>query len=216
MKRGTPYAPTILNSDDVFLDNCPKCGRTRYNHCNDKIVLLVEGKRTLPDFLLCGHYPLTIISDKTLKAWKNAQITGYTSSSVRIFNKQKEEISQPQYHYITITGRAELDFEKMGVEIINICDVCGVVDYNKQTWEFGLAVIKENTYDNSDLFTFEYFDASVSCSIRVLETVYRNKLTNFRFKDLESKFMFMTPTQCIDLKSLFGQTRVDTGTVHPS
>ena len=204
-KNGTPYVPTILNSNEAFLDNCPKCDRTRYNYSSKNLSLLVEGKGMMPDFLKCGHYPIKIVSERALKSWEEAGITGYTSFPVTLFDNKKKEIVQPRYHNIMVTGEAELDFGKMGVVITNICDVCDAVDYNKPTWEFGAAIMKENTYDATDLFVFKYFEASPTCTTKLLETVYRDKLTNFRFCSFETKFMFMAPKQYIDLKAMFNK-----------
>lgn len=200
--RKTPYAPTILNKKDVFLCDCPKCGRTRINHTNRNISLLIEGKGKLPDYLMCGHYPFMIVSDRVLKAWEKVEITGYTSFPIELIDQQMEEIQNVQYHNIIIDGRAELDFDKMGIKIIKICCKCGAVEYNKHAWEFGVAIMKEGTYDNSDLFVFKYFEASPVCTEKVLETVYINKLSNFVFNSYEAKFMYTAPN--IDLKELFG------------
>jgi len=162
---------------------------------------LIEGKGKLPDTLLCGHYPLTIVSDKVLKAWENEGVTGYESFPVKLVNSEQIEIDDQQYHNITIMGRAELDFSKMGVTITNICDVCGGVEYNKETWEFGPAIIKENSYDNSDLFVCKHFISAPLCSLKVLKIVYESKLSNFYFENFETSFMIGHRT-AIDLKEL--------------
>ena len=202
--RNTPYASTILSSNDVNLSNCPVCGRTRFNHSNRELSLLIEGKGKLPDYLLCGHYPLIIISDKAHRALDDAGVTGYESFPVRLVSKDLGEIEQAHYHNVIITGKAELDYSQMGVEITSVCKECGAVEYNKNSWELGPAIIKENTYDGTDLFVLKHFRAAPLCTMKVLETVYKNKLTNFEFKDLETMFMLMPPSNPIDLKELFG------------
>ena len=198
----TPYAPTIINSGEAFLSKCPKCDRTRYNYANRELSLLVEGKGKLPDYLMCGHYPLMIVSDRVLTIWEKEGVTGYTSYPVVLVDQQMEEIINAQYYNIIISGRAELDFTKMGVKIKKVCSKCGAVEYNKETWEFGEAIMKESTYDKSDIFTYQFFEASPACTKKVLEIVYRNKLTGFRFKELKLKFAYGAPK--IDLKGLFG------------
>ena len=205
--RRTPYAPTILNTEDAFLSNCSKCGRTRFNDSNRDLILLLEGKGKLPDFLSCGHYPLTLISERTLDVWRAAGITGYESFPVKLVNKQDEEICDVQYHNIIITGRAELDYKKMGVKIKKICSKCGAVEYNKETWEFGEAFMKENTYDGSDLFVTKYFERAPICTFKVLEIVYKNKLTNFAFGNFEEKFFYTAPD--INMKELFKKPKGD-------
>lgn len=199
-----PYSSTILSNNDVFLSDCPKCDRTRFNYSNRDLAFLIEGKGVLPDFLLCGHYPLKIVSDSVIKAWKSVNISGFESFPVRLVDvKNKEITNAQQYHNIIITGKAELDFQKMGIEITRICDECGAVEYSKETWEFGVAAMKERTYDGSDLFTFKHFEGAPLCSLKVLKTVFDNKLTNFNFKSLETKFIYFTPTPDINLEELF-------------
>jgi len=66
--KGTPYAPTIVSNNKVSLDACHECGRSQFNHDNRHLKLVIEGKKKLPDFLLCGHYPLKIISRRVLDA----------------------------------------------------------------------------------------------------------------------------------------------------
>ena len=180
--RKTPYAPTIVNSGEVFLSKCPKCGRIRYNYANREISLLIEGKGKLPDYLMCGHYPLMIVSDRVLNIWEKAGITGYTSFLVELVDYQMDKIRDVQYHNIIVTGKAELDFTKMGIKIKKVCSKCGAVEYNKQTWEFGTAIMKESTYDHSDLFVLNFFPTAPLCTIKVLETVHDNKLKSFKFQ----------------------------------
>ena len=199
--RKTPYASTILNNNGGYLEDCPLCGRTRFNEANKDLVLLIEGKGKLPDYLQCGHYPLTIVSDRVLQTWKDVSVSGYESFPIKIIDNENKKRNHEQYHNIIITGRAELDFEKMGVKIVSICQECGEVEYNKQDWEFGKAIIKDNTYDGSDLFTFKYFCAAPLCTLKILEAVYNNKLTNFQFMFLESFFIYLD-TSPIDLKEL--------------
>jgi hypothetical protein len=168
----------------------------------------VEGKGKLPDYLQCGHYPLCIVSDRVIEVWDAAKITGYESSPVKLIDAQKEEINQGlQYHNITVTNTVELDFEKMGVEIVNTCDVCGGNDYNKPVWEFGKAVLKDEHLIEFDLFVCRFFKMSIHCSVKMLEEVYKNKLTNFKFYEYEARFLLSTPVPDIDLNKLFSKRK---------
>jgi len=76
--RRSLYAPQIINDKDAFLDNCKKCGRTRFNEKNKVLKLAIEGKGKFPDTLLCGHYPLFIISNFALEEWQKYGVTGLT------------------------------------------------------------------------------------------------------------------------------------------
>jgi hypothetical protein len=200
----TPYAPTIISNNNVYLSDCSGCGKSRFNHSNRDITLLIEGEGKLPDYLLCGHYPLIILSDKVLKAWDKSNITGYESFPVKLIDDHHRKISKESpYHNIIITGRAELDLYEMDINVTSICEVCGSVEYNKQIWEFGKSIMKEKSYDGKDLFTFKYFEAAPICTLKVLATAYENKLSNFRFQDYETMFMYIGPNQSINLKEMF-------------
>jgi len=205
-KKGTPYASTIVSDNDIYLTSCHKCERTRFNHDNRDLELIIEGKRKLPDFLMCGHYPLAIVSQKVIDVWEKHNITGYTTIPIKkLIDRKSEQVHHDcQYHCITITGRIELDFEKMGVCIIKQCSTCGAVDYDKPNWEWGsLTFVKQDTYDGSDLFAARHFEATSLCSKKILEVAYKEKLTNFQFRPLESMFSYFGESPIICLKELF-------------
>lgn len=187
--RSKIYAPTILNSDEL-LHKCKKCGRDYFRRDSD-IKLLVEGNGSYPDVLLCGHWPIRVVSERALKKWNENHITGYRSYPVRIFKKNGDEIpnEEASYHYIEITGSNEFDLKAMGIKIVSQCNSCGAVTYNKNTWEFGKAIVKKGAWDGSDLFAFKYFGSS-SCTQKLLEVIYNNRLTNFRFKKIEDSFNY--------------------------
>jgi len=205
-KRGTPYAPTIVSSNPIYLDNCPKCDATRFNENNRDLSLIIEGKRALPDYLNCGHYSLCIVSDKVIEAWQKNNVTGYTVFPIKklFTDKKGNELStNVQYFNVTITGRAELDYKQMNIKIKKQCSKCGYIEYNKDTWEFGTAVIKTGTYDGSDLFVVKGFEAMPICTIKMLEIVYKEKLTNFAFRSYKSLFSYLHLPPAVDLKTIF-------------
>ena len=199
----TPFAQKILSSSAVNLSNCPICGRTRFNHANKDLTLIIEGKGKLPDYLLCGHFPLIIISHRVIEAWGKYQIGGYESFPIRTVNAQGVEICREiQYQNVIITGRAELDYKKMDVKIVKECSMCGGVEYNKDTWEFGTTIMKEGSYDNSDLFAFKHFEMAPLCNLKVVKIIYEMKFTNFGFRNIDNKFNFFAPK--IDAKDIIG------------
>lgn len=202
--RSNVYAPTILNKEDHFL-LCKKCGARFLKNRQMDVDLLIEGKGKLPDMLMCGSFPLFIVSPKVVDCWEQNGITGYRSSRARLFRKVNKELVEEDvcYRNVEITGRAELDFEKMGVQV-TVCSVCGSHQFNKNTWEFGEAIYKPNSWDGSDLFVFTYFEYSPLCGMKNLEVIYKNKLTNFCFMKMEDKFNYAS-SQEVDLKAMFGR-----------
>ena len=200
----TPYAPTINSSNDIYLNNCSECGRTRYNDDNKDLSLVIEGKRKLPDYLLCGHYPLTIVSKKVIEIWRKYSVTGYTAFPIKKLVDKKGTVvhSDFQYFNVSVTGSIELDFKRMGVSIVNQCSICGCFDFNKNTWEFGTAFLKQGTHDGSDLF-YPKYSGGLCCTRKMLEIVYKEKLTNFKFNTFESMFIFINSPPAIDLKEFF-------------
>lgn len=202
--RSNVYAPTILNKEDHFL-LCKKCGSLYLKEKFTNVDLLIEGKGKLPDILMCGHWPLLLVSPRVIECWEQNGITGYRSSRARLFRKVNKELVEEDvcYRNVEITGRAELDFEKMGVQV-TVCSVCGTNQFNKHTWEFGKAIYKSNSWDGSDLFVFTYFEYSPSCGIKNLEIIYKNKLTKFSIQRMEDKFNYES-SQDVDLKAMFGR-----------
>jgi len=123
-----------------------------------------------------------------------------------IDNKGNQIHADFQYYCVLITGRIELDFERMGVYVKNQCSVCGAVDYDKETWEWDSVFTKEGTHDGSDLFVAKHFEAAPICTKGLLEVVYKEKLTNFQFRPFDSMFSCFNTPPAIDLKDLFKNT----------
>ena len=206
-KRGTPYAPTIVSEQDLFLANCIECGRTHFNDANRDLSLIIEGKRKLPDTLMCGHIPLTIVTSNVIEAWEKHNITGYTSFPIKqLLDLKRNPIqTEVQYYCVNINGYIELDFEKMGVQIIEICSMCGPNVYSKNIREWGTAYFKEHTYDGSDLFVPKYFEGVTLCTKRVLKIIYEEKLTNFDFRHYKYMFGWKIDAPEVNLKELFSK-----------
>lgn len=201
IKKRTPYAPKIINYGEVIC-TCKTCGASDLSKNIDEIVLLIEGKGKLPDKMLCGHFPLNIISEKVLNAWKENNVTGYCYHNVRLVNEMNMDIdNELKYYNISITGKTDLDFEKMGVSIINKCHDCGQVRFNKQPYNFGIPILKDEIYNKSDLFVFNYFENISLCNKKIIEIIYKYKLTNFSIEKIEAIFDYMDSG--IDIKSLF-------------
>ena len=216
---GTPYAPFIISSNPISLDNCPKCGGHRFNDNNKDISLVVEidptdycpvcskmfgehdgnycmdihniyNAKIFPDYLLCGAGPLIIISNRVLDLWQQHNVTGYSTTPIKhLYDNDRSILAcHVNYYNITLTGYAELDFEKMGIEIVSHCSICGATQYNKNTWEFGSAYLKADSHDGSDLFRLRFFDKLPLCTMKITDMMQKEGLTNFEFKPFEQYF----------------------------
>ena len=205
-KLGTPYAQTIISDNDVFFTDCPECERNRFNEDNEDLsLIIIQGKRKLPDYLLCGHWPIKIVSQRVIDAWQKHGVTGYTSFPIqKLLDKKMEQVHHDvQYHVVKVTGRVELDFEKMGVRIVEQCDTCGVVRYDKDLWCWKFKFFKDYTYDGSDLFAAKHFEYTPYCTKKILEITHREKFTNFGFRLQTPTATLSNPSPDIDLKELF-------------
>jgi len=209
-KKGTPYASTIISDNSLYLDSCPECKRSIFNRENKDLSLVIEGKIKLPDYLLCGHFPLFLVSQKVIEKWEENNMTGYEAFPIKkLLDKNGNDLATDvQYFNVIITGRVELDFEKMNVFIKYQCSMCGGIgggiEYNKKVWEFGEKIIKQGTHDGSDLFVAKYFESTPICTSKLLEIVYKEKLTNFEFSHHESDVTFPKLPPAINLKTELG------------
>lgn len=196
------YAPRILNYKGNF-ETCRKCGSVYLKKEIKTVNLEIEGKGKYPDILLCGEWPLLLISDRTLKVWEQNDIGDFNKYSVKLFRGNGEEISdnEVKYHHIVITGQCTLDLDAMGIKIIDQCEACGIVKYNKETWQFGEPIFDQNFANERELFVLEQFKNNPLCSRKNLELIYNNKLTNFLITKCEDMFDYCAEE--IDIKKLF-------------
>lgn len=198
------YAPKIIDSEKYFT-KCYRCGSESLKDDIHNIALMVEGKGNYPDALLCGHWPMLVVSDRVVKMWEQNNISGFYTINVRLFRSNGIEIleSEASYHSVVITGRSELDLDSMGVEITSKCSSCGFERYNKETYDFGTPIIKHNSWDGNELFVFEQFKSVPMCGIKNLELIYKNKWSNFSVGSLNEMFDYIA--ESIDLKQFLKQ-----------
>jgi hypothetical protein len=178
---------------------CPKCGSVDLKDDIYSVDIEVEGKGKYPDNLLCGHYPFQIVSENVVDKWEKASIKGFKAHKIKLF-RDNEEIDK-KYYNIQITSEAELDLDKMGIRVTKLCSICGKTWFNKDSWEFGKAYIKEGSWDGAGLFNLKFFKRVTLCTKDVLKIVHENKLSNFKFQKGEDRFNYFAPD--IDLKKMF-------------
>jgi len=152
-------------------------------------------------YLLCGAWPLLIVSEKVLNDWNSANVSGFEYYSVGINKINSEKLKDkepPKYFHIIVTGRCELDLDKMGIKIKKKCPSCGKVFFDKEPWEMNKLIIKESTWDKSDLFISELFPAIYLCTEKVIITACQNKHTNLEFIEPKDALTIMPPPKTID------------------
>ncbi len=185
--KGWVYATRIYAKSEEVIVNCNECGAIG-RHPKKEFDVDIEGGTKYSDILLCGEYPLLIVSEKVIKDWEQAGFTGFKYYSVGINNvssKKLKLIIPPKYYHIVIQGRCELDLEMMEVEIHKKCSSCGRVIFNKPTWEIDKFYIKESSWDGSDLFVSDLFPAKTLVTENVIMSACKNRHTNFRFVKLK-------------------------------
>src|SRR5262249_44960052 len=96
---------------------------------------------------------------------------------------------QPEYHRIEITGHCDIDFAASGIQVENVCPVCGTMKWSPIP-EYKLSgppfKMVPDSWDGSDLFRNRCHFPSVSfCTEKVLEIASKYRLTNFRFEAME-------------------------------
>ncbi len=184
--KGWARATKIYPKSEEVIINCASCGSVgRYP--KREFGVDIEGGTKYPDILLCGEYPLTIISEKVLEDWKKENITGYSYYKVdinNVFTKKLQTITPPQYFHIVINGRCNADLGKMKLKVKKTCR-CGQVTFDKQLWEIKEFYLNQNTWDGSDLFITDFFSSIALCTNKILISACKNKHTNFLFVNAE-------------------------------
>jgi hypothetical protein len=195
--RGFPWAWRIV----VGLDNkgeCPECQGPLAQPEGDLQVLLERNKGSKwPDVLGCGAYPLFIVSERVLEAWRNDKVGEFPIGGRVSFSaplpKKLERTNPPSYFWLDgakMLG-AKLDFDASGFVGVQFCGTCGrrwdnvKATYDRQhslPWAY---VFVDGTWTGSNLFTTDLSPTAFFCTERVVETARKHQLTNFRFVPVE-------------------------------
>lgn len=187
MSKGWTRATKIYPESEIIQKNCLECGSVG-SYPKGEFKVDIEGGTKYPDILLCGEYPLLIVSERVVDDWKKDRVKGFDYYRVeinKIFSKRLTAEEAPIYYHIVVNGRCELDLGKMDLNIKHKCKTCGHVTFDKPTWQANKFVIKESTWDGSDLFVSEIFPRIVICTEKVIVNACRNKHTNFLFHLVE-------------------------------
>lgn len=134
-----------------------------------------------PDALLCGAYPLFVVSAAVIEDWYAYGVKGFDAYAMNL--RFAEDVAGPEvtmlkYFHIKVTGRCTLDTDAMGVTVVERCPRC---DYRsiEPMWGYSYRIIP-GSWD-SDLFVSDLFPHVVFCNKRVMSLAGRMRRTNFRF-----------------------------------
>jgi len=186
------FAPGLSKSSRI-VKTCKRCGGVDIEIVETPMKITIEGKGKFPDILECGEYPFLIVSKKVVDLLEISSITGFDYQTVQLLTNKGDLISNVNegYFKIEVMNELEMDLGKMGIEIIDICPLCSKIRYSKRTWEFGDILLKQGYGYLPDLFTLKHFPRTYFCSRKVLELVFKNKLTNFSAKNGPSSFDYL-------------------------
>ena len=195
--RGFPWASRIV----VGLDNKVVCGECRgvlRRPEGDLQVMLERDKgNKWPDALGCGHYPLFIVSERTLEAWQKDGVGEFPIGGAITFldplPKKLEQMKAPSYVWLDgdqMLG-ARLDFEASGFVGVQFCGTCGrrwddiKATFHRQHSMPWSHVFVDGTWNGVNLFTTDISPTAFFCTDKVVESAIRHRLTNFRFVPVE-------------------------------
>lgn len=191
--NGWAYASKIYAKSEEVIIDCEKCG-ARGRYPEKEFDIDIEGGEKYPDILLCGSYPLLIVSKKVVEDWKNEGITGFSFYPVGINSVSSEslrKVTPPSYFHIVVQGKSKLNLVKMEVDIVEKCPSCGKIKFNKPIWDIDKFYIDETTWDGLDLFVSDLFPTMILVTTNVVQSACKNKHTNFEFIKAEDSMQII-------------------------
>jgi hypothetical protein len=179
------WGAEIVPALDTISSPCFVCGNgllypSRYPE--RPLSVVIESGSRYPDILGCGAYPLLIISESVADAWKENGLRGFNLFPLTIANPIKKTPNPPKYFHVHVTGRCNINFKKIGVEVIESCPKCGYIWV--EPFDFEFHITEEDKNDDSDFFVNEYFPQVVFCTERVRELAIEMLWTNVAFEPI--------------------------------
>lgn len=195
--RGFPWIAKIVRGMP-YKGQCPECEGTLGDPKGALRVLLERNKGSRwPDVLGCGAYPLLIVSERVLEAWRNDRVGEFPIGGRISFSaplpKRLEQTKPPSYFWLDgekMRG-ANLDFDASGFVGVQFCSRCGrrwddiEATYDRQhsaPWSY---VFVDGSWTGSNLFTTDLSPTAFFCTETVLECARKHQFTNFRFVPVE-------------------------------
>lgn len=175
------YLKKLISGDIDIRKKCSKCGNFfQYDESvYEDLVFEVSEKGKFPDCIMYGGAPnFLIVLQNTLDIFNKESVTGFNEHSVSILYKNK--LINEKYYILQIYGRALYNYKKMGRKPSFYCESCGYTSYTgNRPLNYELTYLKENSWDNNDLFLNQY------CTEKVVEIIIKNKLIGFDIRDIK-------------------------------
>ncbi len=201
------YAPTILPSSLEYYD-CPQCGMLQLPRLKENPVkMIAQGKGKYPDFMLCGHHPYTLLSQKAVNILESEANAQMDLLPVELYDPKGNSRAEEHDGYYIMRPKTvlEMDYQRMGLEVVSDCPECGVMKFDKQPKDFGKLILDyPEDKPLPDLFRLKHNKYMIFCTKKLLEIIYRNSLKNinasmgrdayiYGVEDLNLKEMFKKP-----------------------
>lgn len=198
----------ILNSSEMSFGSCDKCGADKLvKWGNVKPIFECESvtkNRVLPDIMLYGGSMLQsfntweIVSENVKSLFDDEKLTGACFYPAELVYKKCGEYHklEKQYFIMEVVGKAEIDFEAMGVKC-SLCELCSHFVFEGPLCPLftkkGIypTIIKKDSWDGSDVFN------NNDCTERFVKTILKAGLSGYEFIDYKQKY------DAFDKKSLF-------------
>lgn len=183
-ERSWMYAVSIRPTSPLVDWYCLDCGHSA-SYPSGSFDVVLEGGADYPDLLQCGAYPLLIVSDRVLEAWREAGIRSFQEYPVGIDSVESvpQNPKPPRYYRVEITGTCMIDFSASGAAIKKHCRRCGEIETDPMV--IPRFHVLEGSWDSQDLFRDQrYFPRVSFCTQKLVDVVRAHSLTNFRFDRL--------------------------------
>ncbi len=142
--------------------------------------LILEGGSDYPDFLLCGAYPLFIVSERVAVAFRKACVSSFMEYPLTIAGIQNTSLTReeaPNYLRLEVTGECRVDPLASGATARQVCTRCGRL----QTEPAILKAFRlfQGSWDGSHLFRDHvFFPRVVFCTEGLANLIRTEGFTN--------------------------------------
>lgn len=184
------YALAYYDLQESINYECEKCGAIYLSKRVGKYRTHFEGKKLGDFYRAPGCY---IGNKKFIDMLEKYKITGYKIGELDCtgwYDRRKNiiEVDTSTLREIEITGKCGYMCDVSGNEIEK-CDKCGQIDFYVRERINGLSVPLD-TWDGSDIFSFENWKKVMVCSERLKEACEKENIKNISFLPIE-EFTFV-------------------------
>lgn len=165
---------------------CPECGRKPAHPSGSVRADVDDPARQWPDALGASNAPF-LLSGAVACVLKEEGVNGFIAHPVELEIPKRIRVPAPppQYYYLDITGRMDIDLEASGIKVAGNCPVC-FQGGSRSGGERYVPIV--DTWDGSDIFTLRNYPSGFAfCTRKVLELARRHRWTNFRFDPMDAE-----------------------------